>query len=205
MSKIILIGGFPETIELCELCDYEIVGIIDEMANGMVCGYPVIGKDTDASQIRYNYPDVPVFITVDKPASRKHLTNLYRQAGFSFASLLSPKAFLSPSAKLGEGVMVQSFCNVSTDVVIGDFVRINTYANIMHDCTIESYSTIAPNAALMGHVYVSEASYIGANATIIQSNKVGKNVIVGAGAVVTKDIADDSTVIGVPAAPHLNS
>ena len=198
-GKLIVVGGFPETIELCELCECEIIGVIDEMSEGMVCGYPIIGTDNDIVEIYQKYPNVPVLIAVDLPATRVKLVSLYRQAGFSFAQLISPKAIISQSAKIGEGVVVQSFCNISTNVVIGDFTKVNTFANIMHDCTVESYCTIAPNAALMGRVQVGELSYIGANATIIQSNKVGKNVTVGAGAVVTEDVVDDLTVVGVPA------
>lgn len=201
MSKIILVGGFPETIELCELCGYEIVGIIDNSSEDVICGYPVIGKDQDATQIQYKYPDIPALVAVDKPDARKKLVDLYRQAGFSFVNLVSPKALVSPSAKLGEGVIIQSFCNVSTNVVLEDFVRVNTCANILHDCIVESYCTVAPNAALMGRAYVGEGSYIGANATIIESNRIGKGVTVGAGAVVTKDVLDGLTVVGVPASP----
>jgi sugar O-acyltransferase (sialic acid O-acetyltransferase NeuD family) len=199
MSRIILIGGFPETIELCELCEYEIVGIVDQALEGMVCGYPVIGNDDDAGKFRKEYPDIPIVIAVDTPAARQKLHGIYKQVGFSFATLISPKAFISPSAKLGEGVIIQSFCNISTNAILGDFTKVNTYANIMHDCILEPYCTIAPNAALMGHVHVGESSYIGANATIIQTNRVGGKVTVGAGAVVTKDIADGLTVAGVPA------
>jgi len=203
MKKIILVGGLPETIELCELCGYKIIGIIDYKDEERICGHPVLGKDHDAAKIRQKLPGIPVLIAVDKPAVRKNLVNIYHQAGFLFASLISQKAYISPSAKLGEGVIIQSFCNVSTNVGLGDFVKVNTYANIMHDCVLEPYSTIAPNAALMGHVYVGEASYIGANATIIQSNCIGRSVIVGAGAVVTKNITDGLTIVGIPAKPML--
>lgn len=36
-------------------------------------------------------------------------------------------------------------------------------------------------------------------AKILQSVKIGKNVTVGAGAVVTKDVTDGKTVVGIPA------
>ena len=41
--------------------------------------------------------------------------------------------------------------------------------------------------------------YVAANATVIGGIHIGSNVIIGAGSVVTKDIPDDSVVVGNPA------
>ncbi|AVH74666.1 DapH/DapD/GlmU-related protein [Weissella koreensis] len=48
-------------------------------------------------------------------------------------------------------------------------------------------------------VHIKENAWIGANSTITPGVTIGKNAIVGAGSVVTHDVADDSTVVGVPA------
>ncbi len=47
--------------------------------------------------------------------------------------------------------------------------------------------------------YVEEGASIGSNATILCGITIGKNAIVGAGAVVTKDVPDNTVVIGNPA------
>ncbi|MNG38364.1 Maltose O-acetyltransferase [compost metagenome] len=39
---------------------------------------------------------------------------------------------------------------------------------------------------------------LGTNATVLPKVTIGKNVIVGAGAVVTKDVPDNSLVVGIP-------
>ncbi|MFN3478476.1 MAG: N-acetyltransferase, partial [bacterium] len=46
---------------------------------------------------------------------------------------------------------------------------------------------------------VKKGATIGANATIICGVTIGKYAFIGAGAVVTKDVADYSLVVGVPA------
>jgi len=199
MSDIILVGGFLETVELCELCGYNIVGIIDSAYKDSFAGYKILGDDTDAPDVFNRYPEIPLIIAPDQPLARKRIVQRYREIGFRFENLISPKAFISPSAKIGEGVLIQSFCNISSNVVLGDFVKLNTYANIMHDCNLGDYTTIAPNAVLLGTVITGEQAYIGAGSTIIQNNTIGSDSIIGAGAVVTKNVDDNVTVIGVPA------
>ena len=41
--------------------------------------------------------------------------------------------------------------------------------------------------------------WIGGNVTILPGITIGNNVVIGAGAVVTKDIPENSLVMGVPA------
>ena len=46
---------------------------------------------------------------------------------------------------------------------------------------------------------VKSRASIGSNATILPGITIGKNAIIGAGAVVTRDVPDYATVVGVPA------
>ena len=46
---------------------------------------------------------------------------------------------------------------------------------------------------------IGDNVYLAANSTVIGKVKIGNNVIVGAGAVVTKDVPDNSVVVGNPA------
>lgn len=201
MDDIILVGGFQETIELCELCSYNIIGIIDKNLRGNVSGYPILGDDNDAKEIHKKYPAISVVIAPDMPAVRMKLFELYKSIGFSVASLVSPKAYISSSVSLGEGCIIQSFCNISSNTILGTGVKINTYANVMHDAVLSDFVTIAPNAVVLGSVKIGKCAYIGANSTIIQNNEIGAGAMVGAGAVVTKGITPNTTVIGVPARP----
>lgn len=197
--NIILVGGFPETIELCELCDLNIVGIIDNKINDSIMGYSVIGKDEDAKKLFSQFENAECVITPDNPQLREKLYNYYKGIGYKIGSVISPHAYISQSAVIGEGSIIQSFCNVSTNCRIGRLVKLNTYANVMHDVSIDDFATIAPNAVCLGYVKIGKKAYIGSNSTIIQNNNIGEGVVVGAGAVVTKDIVDNDIVVGVPA------
>ncbi|HEY4495143.1 MAG TPA: hypothetical protein VJC01_01685, partial [Candidatus Paceibacterota bacterium] len=50
-----------------------------------------------------------------------------------------------------------------------------------------------------GSVEIGDGSFVGISASIKNQKKIGKNVVVGMGAVVTKDVPDNTIVIGNPA------
>jgi len=197
--EVILIGGFNEMIELCELCEMHIIGIIANNTDMASSKYPILGADTDAESLYKKYKSIPVVITPDSPRIRKKLVEHYSAIGYSFLNVISPKATISRSCILGEGVVIQSGVNVSADVCIGNFVKLNSNSNVMHDCKVGNFTTIAPNAVLLGRVKVEGNCYIGANSTILPEIIVKENGIVGAGAVVLKNIHYNETVKGVPA------
>ncbi len=200
-QKLLIVGGFHEVIELALDCGHEVIGIIDPNADHTHRGIPVLGNDDDAPRILREHRDAAVVISPDAPSVRRALAARYVSCGASFATLVSPKAHVSPSASIAKGVLVQSMVNVSANVRLGAFVRVNTAANIMHDVAVDDYVSIAPNAVLLGRVRVGAESYIGANATLLPERSVGKRSVVGAGSVVTKDVPDGVTVVGSPARP----
>lgn len=196
MKEVILVGYFEEIVELCEKCDCSIFGVVDYEPKGP---YLYLGNDEEFIAKYSDYKEIPLVLTPDKPEIRKELYDKYKKIGFSFKTLIAPEATISKTANISEGCMIQSLCNVSSNVYIDKCVRVNTGANIMHDCNIGAYSVIAPDAVLLGHVVVGTKSYIGANSTVLPNISIGNETTVGAGAVVTKDFDDNMVLVGVPA------
>ena len=198
MTDIILAGFFAETVELCERCGFGIRGVADPVRPADI-RFEYFGDDKQLLSRSSELSIFPVFLTPDIPAVRKKLYEMYRENGFEFVSLISPKANISGSAAISEGCMVQDNCIVSANARLGKFAKLNTGATVMHDSVIGDYSTVAPRAVVLGQVTVGEGAYIGANATILPGLTVHKGAVVGAGAVVTKDVPEGVTVAGVPA------
>lgn len=196
MEEVILIGYFCEIEELCTKCGCTIIGVVDNEPKGP---YRYLGNDEEFTSKYSEYVNVPLVLTPDKPEVREKIYEKYKRLGFSFKTLIAPEAVISNTAIISEGCMIQSLCNISSNVYLGMCVRINTGANIMHDCKVGAYSVIAPNAVLLGHVSVGSKAYVGANSTLLPGVSVGINATIGAGAVVTKTVAESTVVVGVPA------
>ena len=197
--SVIIVGGFHEVIELCELNGLIIEGIIDNSKRNSYNGYKIIGSDDDAKKLFKTFGKLPLLISLDSPERRKSIAQSYNSIGYHFISLISSNSFVSRTAYFGTGVVVQSRSNISSCVEIGDFARINTMANIMHDTKIGQFATIAPNAVILGNVKVGDLCYIGANSTILPGISIGDKSVIGAGAVVTKDVGEDKIMVGNPA------
>ena len=165
-NQVIILGAFHETIELCELCESEIVGIIDNRIKGSFMGYPILGNDIDVLYLSEKYTAIPLVIAPDSSSVKKQLFQLYGEAGFDFATVISPRSFISKSASVGKGCIIQSGVNISSNVKIGRFCKLNFNANVMHDVCIVDFSIIGPNAVVLGRSQIGGGVYIGANSTI---------------------------------------
>ncbi len=205
---VILIGSFTETIEIILSQEHlRLVGVIDKSPEFVPDQYkdilPYLGNDNiiETQEFCNTYSHSHLVISPDLPGVRKKLCNQYLAAGFKLINVISPKANVSPTAKIEEcgSIIIQGLVNVSSNVRIGKCVKINVMANIMHDCVLGDFTTIAPNAVLLGGVVVGDLSYIGANATILPGVHISKGVIIGAGAVVTKNVPGGSVFAGNPA------
>ncbi|MGJ7457466.1 acetyltransferase [Halomonas sp. RA08-2] len=126
-------------------------------------------------------------------------------AGVEMVSVIHPSAVIGSSVTLGVGSVVFASAVIQVDSSLGMACVVNTQAAIDHDCHLADGVHICPGTNLAGLVDVGEASWIGIGASIKQVLRIGSNVTVGAGAVVLRDVADEQTVVGVPAKPILRN
>ncbi len=115
------------------------------------------------------------------------------------ATVVHPRAFVSPSALLGRGVYVGPGAIVHSRARIADHAIINSGAIVEHDCDIGANSHIAPGTVLGGAARVGADSLVGLGSAVLPGVWIGDRCVVGAGALVLTNIADASVVIGMPA------
>lgn len=100
---------------------------------------------------------------------------------------------------IGENVFINACCHFQDHggVTIGDGCQIGhnvVFATLNHGLAPEERSHTYPAPIILGRNV-----WVGSNATILQGVTVGDNAVIAAGAVVTKDVAANTVVGGVPA------
>lgn len=101
--------------------------------------------------------------------------------------------------KIGKNVFINSGCcfqdqggiEIGDNVLIGQQVVI---ATLNHDLNPAHRKDMFPKPVKIG-----KNVWVGAHATILSGVTVGDNAVIAAGAVVTKDVAPNTVVAGVPA------
>lgn len=101
--------------------------------------------------------------------------------------------------KIGHDVFINACCHFQDHggVTIGDGCQIGhnvVFATLNHGESPDTRRYTLPAPIRLG-----KNVWIGSNATILQGVTIGDNAIVAAGAVVTKDVASNTIVGGVPA------
>jgi len=117
--------------------------------------------------------------------------------------------FISDKAKIGKNVKIGSLAHVDYNVKIGENTMIEGCVYIPPLSVIGNNVFIGPAVALTNDPYpasgkligvtIEDNVIIGTKAVIKAGVTIGKNSVVAMGAVVTKDVAPDTVVVGVPA------
>jgi UDP-3-O-[3-hydroxymyristoyl] glucosamine N-acyltransferase len=87
------------------------------------------------------------------------------------------------------------------NTIIGRGSKIGGLVHVAHNSNIGEDVIMAPHSKISGSVVVGDQSWLSPHAVVRDRVTIGANVMVGLGSVVTKNVPDNTTVIGVPAKP----
>lgn len=205
VKPLILVGGgghCKSVIDVIEsIQDYKIFGILDssDKVNQSILGYNIIGTDNDIpGLIKKHYHFLITLGQIKTPVNRIRIFHEILRNGGNLATIISNRAIVSRSAKIGRGSIIMHNAIVNAAAIIGNNTIINTAATIEHDCVVGDHCHISTHAVLNGNVIVGRECFIGSNSTVLHGIKIDDQSIIGAGALVNKHINAGKMIIGNP-------
>ena len=136
---------------------------------------------------------------VGNPKVRELLEIKFNDLGGELVSLISPKSDIGHYGNtISNGTIIASGCVLTNSITVKRGCLINLNTTIGHDVIINEFVEICPGVNVSGNVQIGKNTFVGTNATILPKIKIGENCIIAAGTVVTKNVADNSLIAGVP-------
>ncbi|WP_299259081.1 NeuD/PglB/VioB family sugar acetyltransferase [uncultured Aquimarina sp.] len=209
MKPIYIIGAGGAAKEIYLLIEeinalhrtYDFKGFVDVDNNeSLQIGSRKLSIIKESTFINNQKENVSIVFGIGDTNRLKKIVQIYQNnPSFEFPNVIHPDVHLDESVKLGIGNIITTKCVFTVDIAIKSFNYINRGVHIGHDCIIGSYNVLNPCAVISGGVMIEDENLIGTNASILQYLKIGSKNKIGAGAVVTKDVSDETCMIGVPA------
>lgn len=116
-------------------------------------------------------------------------------------TLIHPSVQYHESCQFAEGVTICAGTIATVNVKIEEFAMINLNCTIGHETTIGAGSVVNPITAISGGVRIGKDVLVGTHVAILQYISIGDHAVIGSGAMVNKDVAANTTVMGIPARP----
>lgn len=178
-------GGHGRSVaEAAELSgQFTVVGFLDDSlaAGDTSVGVPVMGPV--ASMHDHRAVATRAIVAIGNNAVREKLMQQLAAAGFVFATVVHPRAIVSPSAVLGAGSAVMAGAIVGTEARLGVCAIVNCGAVVDHHATVEDFGHLGVNASMAGGTVLGCGAWMQAGAALGYGVRVAAGEVLLPGAV----------------------
>lgn len=206
-DKSIMIGAGGHAKCLIDILlrqdEYELVGIIgreDEQIDELL-GFPVFKGDAYLQEF-WNQGVRNISIGIGGYRNNSNRKNIYlklKALGFQLINLVDPTAVIAKGVTLGDGVVIFPGVFTNPDVRIGSNVVIYHGSAICHDSVVNDHVLISAGVTIGASCSIGEGTLFALGSTTVSGIRIGADILVAAGAVVTCDILEPGTYLGIPA------
>lgn len=204
MEELILIGGGGHCAACLDVIAaagrYRPVAIVDkaEALGRDVCGHRVTATDDALPELVARFKNVLISLgQIKSAAARQVLFDRVKALGAVLPVHISPLAYVSPLAVLGEGCVVMHQALVNARAQVGPNTIINTRALVEHDVQIGPHCHISTGALVNGNCRMDGGCFVGSGAVLREGVRLGAQSVVGCGAVVLADVPEGGRAVGI--------
>ena len=151
MSKLLILGagGHGKVVaEIAESLGYTVSFLDDKPGEG------VVGSISELEKFGSEFEKF--FIGIGNNAMRHKLQDRLVKLGLAVATLISPRAYVSPSVKAGCGTLIEPGAIVNANTTIGCGCIVSVGSVIDHDSVLEDFSHVNTGAICMSGAHVAE-------------------------------------------------
>lgn len=177
-----------------EMEEFNSIAFLDDgkEKDTIVHGYKVLGGINLLDEMEVS--ELVFIIAIANNKIRKEIAEKY---DLNYVNIIHPKTSISRFSVIGSGNIILPNTSIDPETVVKNHVIINKNNSLGHNVEMKDYTQASPGCKLGGTI--GEGTFIGLGGTVLPEIKVGEFATIGAGAVVTKDLPDYVTAVGVPA------
>jgi sugar O-acyltransferase (sialic acid O-acetyltransferase NeuD family) len=196
-----IMDAVEETNRLAGKPVWTIAGFLDDLLwqeGKSVGGYAILGPITRAPE----FPDCRLIngiSSVESFRKRSDVVARTRAESGRFATVVHPRAVVSPRAAVGQGCAILAGSVVGPGAILDDHVLVMEGSTIDHFSRLGRHATLSAGVTVLGSVEIGESAFIGGGSSIAPYMRIGAGALVGMGSAVISDVEPGSVVAGVPA------
>lgn len=199
---IILVGAGGHAhacIDVIELQgEYRIAGLVGRQheLGERHLGYEVFASDGDLPALVDRYGNAIVTVgQIKSPEIRVRLYDQLKQLGFKLPVIVSPLAYVSNHAKVGDGSIVMHDALVNAGATIGVNCIVNSKALVEHDAMVGDHCHVSTGVRVNGGAVIGPRCFLGSNCAVINNIEIGSGCLVGIGSVVRESQGDHARIV----------
>jgi len=140
-----------------------------------------------------------VLIAIGDPNIRKKIVNELPENTEYFTYIDKRAIILDKNTiSIGKGCIITAGSILTTNINIGNFNHLNLNTTIGHDTNIGNFNTTTPGVHISGEINIGNNCYFGCGSSIKNKINICNDVIIGMNGVVTKNINESGTYVGIP-------
>ena len=158
-QRIVILGAASTAIDFYEAAQAsgnEVLGFLEDDVGLGGQGLPVLGPLKFWKQLP---EEVKFFFAIGSVSSHRNRLGMLAGLGIPehrYATIIHPKAVISPSAIIGPGCGILALSTLGCRVHLGAHVEILQLCIVAHDCDLEGGVILAGGANLAGGVVVGQ-------------------------------------------------